>query len=289
MGLIVEFELFKEDAEDDQEQQSFMLDVEQKFVSAMDTMTSFMGATVMNAVVSGKEVETPFALAQAASGNDDAFAFIFGDQDGEADENAEPEFVTKIAHISTVTVRGDGDESGGGIAITYGLLIGVFVTMLAILVICICLYGKWHSTKDKVVKEVLEQTELEKSMVSHGRGSSFSVEKQYNPDKESTGEFGGTSFHSAVTLDERASTLQSLKARHPHKRSLSRSSWDSSVMESQENITMTDMYKSNSKLQAVVGDLALTQDNPFDNRELTPVAEKERSTPLKKREGCKTP
>lgn len=53
VGLIVEFEVFKVDAEDDAEQQSFLARVEQKFAEQMRTLTEFMDTPILNASVSG--------------------------------------------------------------------------------------------------------------------------------------------------------------------------------------------------------------------------------------------
>lgn len=82
--------------------------------------------------------------------------------------------VTEIRHSPTVTVDTYQQASG---SLTYGMLLGAFVAILAVLLISVCLYSKCRSKREAVVKEVSEPTPLEKVRAESGRLESVSLEQ----------------------------------------------------------------------------------------------------------------
>lgn len=62
VGLIVEFEILKADAKNDDEQRDFLAIVEQRFSQKMNSIEEFMGTPILNASVQGQIVDTVYSL-----------------------------------------------------------------------------------------------------------------------------------------------------------------------------------------------------------------------------------
>ena len=171
----------------------------------MSTVVEFMGTPVLNAQSKGKVVETIASKEAAANGSSDN-NFIFGNDNNGAKVEAESEIITEIrykdVHVQT-------DETPAG-SFTYGMLLGTIVVLLALILLSVCLYNKYSSKRDKVVKEVTDQAPLEKVQASKGRLQSHSIEQQYRPEQTEEGDFGGVAF----TQDGRNSTLVALRTRN---------------------------------------------------------------------------
>ena len=75
-------------------------------------------------------------------------------------------FVTEIRYKETTTV--ESEESPVG-TFTYGMALGIMITMLTFILLCVCLYNKLSSKRDKVVKEVTDQSPVEKIQAAGGR------------------------------------------------------------------------------------------------------------------------
>lgn len=208
--MIVAFEVYNGELEAEEEA-SWLETVGETFTTVMATITDFMGTPVVGAVASGSEVPTPASVAAKASGSSDEGLVDFGVYGGGEDEEiVEPDVITEIRHTITATQTDDASQQPEG-TVTYGMLLGAFVGVLAAVLIGICLYNKFCSpTRDKVVKEVTDASPLEKVRAATGRLESQSIEQQYRPENTDEGDFGGVSF------DNRNVSLVGLKARNAH-------------------------------------------------------------------------
>lgn len=115
---------------------------------------------------------------------------------GEGDAARDPTYRTEIRHQPTVTVDAYAQKGG---TITYGMLLAGGVTLLAVVLMCICIYSKCCA-KQKVVKEVTELSPLEKVRAEAGKLEAVSLESQYKVELTEEGEFGGASFANVDTL-----------------------------------------------------------------------------------------
>jgi hypothetical protein len=172
--LAVEFEVYQgeltSEEEIEKEDPSFLENVAVKFESAMSTITEFMSTPVLNAVSEGKPVETIASKEAAETNSDDLF--IFGSENFEDETETENEFITEIRYKEAQV---ETEETPAG-QFTYGMLLGVIIIALALVLSCVCLYNKYVTKRDKVVKEVTDQSPVEKIKAKKGRLESQSIE-----------------------------------------------------------------------------------------------------------------
>merc|ERR1712113_911612 len=161
-----------------------------------------METPVLNAVSQDGPVETP-ASKEAAANNNGEDAFFFN---GVSREEVEPEIITEIRYKEAQVEASEETPAG---QFTYGILLGILIVALALILLSVCLYNKYSSKRDKVVKEVTDQTPIEKIKAQKGRLESHSIEQQYRPEQTEEGDFGGVAF----TQDGRSSTLVALRSR----------------------------------------------------------------------------
>ena len=204
--LAIEFEVYQGELttaeEIENEDPSFFDKVLDTFSTAMSTIVTFMETPVLNAVSQDGPVETP-ASKEAAANNNGEDAFFFG---GESREEVEPEIITEIRYKEAQVEASEETPAG---QFTYGMLLGIIIVALALILLSVCLYNKYSSKRDKVVKEVTDQTPIEKIKAQKGRLESHSIEQQYRPEQTEEGDFGGVAF----TQDGRSSTLVALRSR----------------------------------------------------------------------------
>lgn len=90
------------------------------------------------------------------------------------------------------------------------MLFAIMISVLVLILITVCCYNKFAKKRDKLVKEVTDQSPVEKVQAKNGRLNAQSLEQQYRPEHTEEGDFGGVSF----THDGRNSTLVGLKTRN---------------------------------------------------------------------------
>lgn len=162
-STVVEFEVVQGE---DAEEESWFEEVGQKFETAFSNLVDFMGTPVLSAAKDGQYVETPTGKAQA--GDEDQFKFTFDDEpveEGEGEDEG-PEVVTEIVYRQSESDTVASDAPGG--SFTYGMLLGILISLLAVVLAGVCLYNKLRPSRDKVVKEVTDRSPLEQVKAQRG-------------------------------------------------------------------------------------------------------------------------